>query len=150
MRYGSNYNNFPNQQQSQSLQNSGSNTTDTAPNKRAVPAKCKSCNLDLMDRVQWYHSHSQCCEKHQLYLSSGQKYGDKILLWLKEHNINEVIIQTHQWINKLLENRVLEHCSKLDRWQGPPHRKRKTVWNCVVSAFIQPWKWWRWRSLSAD
>ena len=29
----------------------------------------------------------------------------------------------HSWINKLLseENKVPEHCLKLESWQGPPH-----------------------------
>ena len=44
------------------------------------------------------------------------------------YNIKKVIIQRqkqffHNWIKSLLseENNVLEHCFKLERWQGPPY-----------------------------
>ena len=39
------------------------------------------------------------------------------------YNINKRIIQAHKWANKLFleENKILEHCLELERWQGPPH-----------------------------
>ena len=43
-------------------------------------------------------------------------------------------VPPHNCINKLFseENKVPEHCLKLERWQGPPRQQSKTVWNCVV------------------
>ena len=43
----------------------------------------------------------------------------------------------HQWINKLfLENRIPEHCLKLDRWQGPPHVNKGKQYEIVLSVFL--------------
>ena len=42
----------------------------------------------------------------------------------------------HNWINKLFseENKVLEHCLKLESWQGPPHINKVKQYE-IVSSF---------------
>ena len=56
------------------------------------------------------------------------------------YNINEVIIQTqklifHNWINKLFseEDKVPEHCLKLERWRGPQHVNEVKQYEIVSS-----------------
>ena len=41
----------------------------------------------------------------------------------------------HNWINKLFseENKVPEHRSKLERWQGPPHIIKVNQFEIVLS-----------------
>ena len=55
--------------------------------------------------------------------------------------MNKVIEQTAQTSCSQKEKRSLEHCLKLERWQGPPHinkiKQYEIVLNFKVSLFIQ-------------
>ena len=55
-------------------------------------------------------------------------------------------VPPHNCINKLFseENKVPEHCLKLERWQGPPHvnkvKRCEIVSSFTITLFIQSWK----------
>ena len=54
---------------------------------------------------------------------------------ISTYNINEVIIQTHNWNDKLFseENKVLRTLSEAREMAGSAkYKQSKTVWNCVV------------------
>ena len=56
------------------------------------------------------------------------------------YNINEVIIQTQMyfffnWVNRLFseENKLPEHCLKLESWQGPAQKAKVKQYEIVLS-----------------
>ena len=52
---------------------------------------------------------------------------------LNIYNINEVIIQTQKYLVLSEENKVPEHCLKVERWQGPPHINKVKQYETVLS-----------------
>ena len=54
---------------------------------------------------------------------------------MKQKHEARNMYQFHNWINKLFseENKVLEHCWKLERWQGPPHINKVKQYEIVLS-----------------
>ena len=61
--------------------------------------------------------------------SSGEEIQTQNINICYNTNSNMYFVPPHNCINKLFseENKVPEHCLKLERWQGPPRQQSKTV-----------------------
>ena len=93
---------------------------------------CNLCSNALKDLEGWIQTFTKDVQEN----SNSRILIFTILMnwWYKElWNENNFF---DNWINNLFseENKVPDHCLKLERWQGPPHINKITQYDIVLSS----------------